>query len=248
MKNYSNEIAEVQIQLDLVRAQRRELQLSNDVKVKEIFDNTFNISNEFDIIVSSQCACFFNKEDVKQLFTINFYERFREDARLELSYYTTSTQSEFELNRLISLGKIAQIIRSNSERIMIDIADIRSSDRERENELYAIELSYQRKLAEYRTAVFEDKKIQAELLLKGEGVQFEKEVFIDFKRNFTVRAVSLKIITTSKSNKTCIVQYGVLNRTDGSVRKLVEERVDVESLIHKVACNFENIVEALFPQ
>ena len=248
MKNYFNEIAEVQIQLDLVRAQRRELQLSNDAKVKEVFDATFNYFREFDIIVNSSCASFYNLGDNKQLFSISFYERYKEDARLELSYYTTSTQSEFELNRLISLGKVAQIVKNSSERVMKDITDIRSSDRERENELYAIELSYQRKLAEYRTAVFEDKKIQAELLLKGEGVQFEKEVFIDFKRNFTVRAVSLKIITTSKSNKTCIVQYGVLNRTDGSVRKLVEERVDVESLIHKVACNFENIVEELLPQ
>ena len=238
MKNYSNEVAEITTQLELIRAQRRELQLSNDAKVKDLFDATFNYFREYDIIVSSMCACFFDAGDNKQLFTINFYERYKEDARLELSYYTTNTQSNFELNRLISLGKIAQIVKSNSERIMRDIADIRNSDKERENELYAIQSTYEKKIAEYRKAELEDRKVQIELSLRGEGVVFDKEVWFGFKRNYTNRIKSIKILEVSKSGKTCTVEYVTVGGSTGK-----EERCDVESVIAQVVSNSKNIVQ-----
>lgn len=238
MKNYSNEVAEITSQLELIRAQRRELQLSNDAKVKEVFDAAFNYFREYDIIISSRSASFFNKEDVKQLFTINFYERYREDARLELSYYTTGTQSEFELNRLISLGKIAQIVKSNSERIMRDITDISKSDLERENELYAIQNTYEKKIAEYRKAELEDRKVQITLQLKSDGVQFVGPIYFYLKRNYDPRITSIKILEVSKSGKTCTVQYVTAG---GSVGK--EERCDVESVISQVVSFSKSIVQ-----
>lgn len=243
MKNYSNEIAEITTQLELIRAQRRELQLSNDAKVKDLFDATFNYFREYDIIVNSSSASFFDKEDVKQLFTINFYERYKEDARLELSYYTTNTQSEFELDRVITLGKVAQIIKSNSERIMKDITDIRKSDKDRENELYAIQNTYEKKIAEYRKAELEDKRVKVEILLRGEGVTFTTPAYFQLKRNYDPRIVGIKIQETSKSGKTCTVQYTTTGQSTGR-----EERCDTESVIDQVARNSKNIVEALFPQ
>jgi len=242
MKNYSNEIAEITIQLELIRGQRRELQLANDAKVKEVFDNAFNYFREYDIIVNSSCASFFDKDDNKQLFSIHFYERYSEDTRLELSYYTTSTQSEFELNRLISLGKIAQILKSNSERIMRDITDIRKSDLERENELYAIQSEYEKRISEYRKAELENRKVEVELLLRGDGVIFEKEVWFGFKRNYTNRITAIKILEVSKSGKTCTVEYITAGRSKGK-----EERCDTESVISQVIANSKNIVQELLP-
>jgi hypothetical protein len=174
---------------------------------------------------------------VKQLFTINFYERYKEDARLKLSYYTTNTQSEFELNRLISLGKIAQIVKSNSERIMRDITDIKKSDLERENELYAIQNTYEKRISEYRKAELENRKVEVELLLRGEGVVFEKEVWFEFKRNYTNRITSIKILEVSKSGKTCAVEYITAGRSKGR-----EERVDTEGVISQVLSHSKNIV------
>lgn len=240
MKNYSNEITEITSQLELIRAQRRELQLSNDAKVKDLFDATFNYFREYDIIVGSMCACFFDAGDNKQLFTINFYERYKEDARLELSYYTTSTQSEFELNRLISLGKIAQVIKSNSERILRDIADIRKSDLERENELYAIQNTYEKKIAEYRKAELEDRKVQIELQLKSDGVVFNEGVYIEFKRNYSIRVLQMKMIGLSKSGKTCTVVYST---RDGIQTR--EEHCNVENILNQVIYFRKNIVQEL---
>lgn len=240
MKNYSNEIAEITLQLELIRGQRRELQLANDVKVKEIFDNAFNYFTEFNIIVSSSCASFFNAGENKQLFSINFYERYKEDARLELSFYTTNTQSDFELDRVISLGKVAQVLRSNSEKIMRDIADVRKSDLERENELYAIQNTYEKRISEYRKAELEDRKVQIELQLRGDGCGFEPSVHFTLKRNYDPRIKSIKILETSKSGKTCTVEY--ITSLD-AVGK--EERCDTESVISQVVSFSKNIVQEL---
>jgi hypothetical protein len=238
MKNYSNEIAEITIQLELIRGQRRELQLANDAKVKDLFDSAFNYLWEYDIIVNSQCASFFDRDDNKQLFTINFYERYKEDAKLELSYYSTNTQSEFELNRLIKLGSVAQIVKSNSERIMRDITDIKKSDLERENELYAIQNTYEKIISECRKAELENKKVEVELLLKGEGCGFEPSVHFTLKRNYDPRIKSIKILEVSKSGKTCTVEYITAGRSKGK-----EERVDFEKVISQVMSHSKNIVQ-----
>lgn len=238
MKDYSNEIAEITSQLELIRAQRRELQLLNDAKVKEVFDAAFNYFREFNIIVNSSCASFFNAGENKQLFSINFYERYKEDARLELSYYTTNTQSDFELDRVISLGKVAQVLRSNSERIMKDITDVRKSDLERENQLYAIQNTYEKKIAEYRKAELEDRKVQIELQLRSDGVVFNEGVYIEFKRNYSIRVLQMKMIGLSKSGKTCTVVYST---RDGYQTR--EEHCNVENILNQVIYFRKNIVQ-----
>ena len=244
MKNYSEEIAEVTTQLQQVKRQWRMLLLANDQKVKEVFDNAFNVFREFEIKVSSSCASFHIKDEDrnKEVFSISFYERYSSDRRLELSYYTTSTQSEFELNRLIKLGEVAQVVRSNSERIMRDIVDVKKSDKQREDELYTIIDGYEKKIAEIRNAEYRNKKLLLELQLAGEGVEFEAPVYFQFKRNYTSRIVGLKILGLSKSGKSCLLQYTTVG---GSVGK--EDRVDFESAISQVLSQEKNIVQELLP-
>jgi hypothetical protein len=246
MKNYSNEIAELELLLEGVRKESAELSKSNNLKIKGVLDSYFNPFSELDIQVSGTSASFYMKDNLqvrREVFSLYFYERFRGETLLDLSYYTTSDCSEFELERLMNLGKVAKVVLEKSEQILKDIAETRKSDLERSNELYSIETSYQRKLQEYRSAIFDSKKVEVELLLKGDGVFFVEDKYIELKRNYTVRVVSMKIITVSKSNKTCVVQFGTLNRHDGTVRKFVEERVDVQSLVHQIASKYEGIVQ-----
>ena len=248
MKNYSNEIAELENLLIEVRKESSELSKSNNLKVKQVFDSYFNPFQELDIQVSGTSASFYMKDNLqvrREVFSLYFYERYKEDIKLDLSYYTTSTISDFELLRLQNLGKVAKIVLEKSEEILREIAGVRKSDLERSNQLYSIETSYQRKLQEYKSAIFDNKKVEVEFLLKGDGVFFTEDRYLELKRNYTVRVVSMKIITVSKSNKTCTVQFGTLNRHDGTVRKLVEERVDLQSLVHQIASRYESIVQEL---
>lgn len=246
MKNYSNEIAELQLLIAGVRKESFELQKSNNLKVKQVLDSYFNPFSELDIQVSGTSASFYMKDNLevrREVFSLYFYERFRGETLLDLSYYTTSDCSEFELERLMNLGKVAKVVLEKSEQILKDIAEARKSDLIRSNELYSIQSGYEKKIQEYKSAILDNKKVEVELLLKGDGVFFVEDKYIELKRNYTVRVVSMKIITVSKSNKTCVVQFGTLNRHDGSIRKLVEERVDVQSLIHQIASKYEGIVQ-----
>ena len=246
MKNYSNEIAELEVLIAGVKKEYSELQIGNALKVKEVLDSYFNPFQELEIQVGSTSASFYMKDNLevrREVFSLYFYERFRGETLLDLSYYTTSECSEFELERLINLGKVAKVVLQKSEQILKDIAEARKSDLERSNELYSIQSGYERQISEYKVAEKESKKVEVELLLKGDGVFFVEDKYIELKRNYTVRVVSMKIITVSKSNKTCVVQFGTLNRHDGSIRKLVEERVDVQSLIHQIASKYESIVQ-----
>jgi len=247
---YLNEITQLEELINKVSVERSELIKSNNLKVQEVFDRHFNYFKEFTIKVSGDSAYFLAKNEngfLVDLFTIYFHERYKEERKLELSYYTTSNQSDFEVERLISLGKVARILRDNRERILNDINQAVNSDLERSNELYRIQDGYEKEKRSYQNANNERRKSEIELSLRGEGVTFDKDVYIELKRNYTVRVISMKIITVSKSNKTCIVQFGTVNRLDGSVWKLVEERVDVQSLISQIVSHSKNIVQELLP-
>lgn len=247
---YLNEITQLEELIDKVAIQQRELSKSRNLKVQEVFDRHFNYFKEFTIKVSGDSAYFLAKNEngiSVDLFTIYFHERYKEERKLELSYYTTSSQSDFEIERLISLGKVARILRDNRETILKDITESMNSYLERSNELYRILDGYGKEKLSYQKANDERRKNEIELSLRGEGVNFDKDVYIELKRNYTVRVISMKIVTVSKSKKTCIVQFGTVNRLDGSVWKLVEERVDVENLIRQIASHYNNIVQELLP-
>ena len=246
MKNYSNEIAELEVLITEVKKESTELGRLNSLKVKEVLDGYFNPFQELEIGVYNTSASFYMKDDLgtrREVFSLYFYERYKEGIKLELSYYTTSTISDFELLRLQNLGKVAKIVLEKSEEILRDISEVRNQDLARSNELFSIQNGYEKKKAEYVKAAKEAKKVEVELLLKGDGVFFGYDEYIELKRNYTVRVVSMKIITVSKSNKTCTVQFGTLNRHDGTIRKLVEERVDLQSLVDQLASKYESFVK-----
>ena len=239
MKNYSNEIAELEVLIAGVKKEYSELQIGNALKVKEVLDSYFNPFQELEIQVGSTSASFYMKDNLevrREVFSLYFYERFRGETLLDLSYYTTSECSEFELERLINLGKVAKVVLEKSEQILKDIAEARKSDLIRSNELYSIQSGYEKKKAEYVKAAQENRKVEVELSLR-EGIIFDEFVYIEFKRNYSIRVKSLKMINVSKSGKTCTMIYST--RDGFSTR---EENCNVENILNQVVYFHKNIV------
>lgn len=243
---YLNEITQLEELINKVSTERFELRKSNDLKVQEVFDRNFNYFKEFDIRVSGESAYFRMKNEegeLKEIFSIYFYSRYEGDTRLELSYYTTNTQSEFEVERLISLGKTARILRDNSEYILKEIADAKKLNLGRETELYRIQDGCEKEKRSYQKANDERRKVEIELCLRGAGVVFDTMKEIQFKRSYSIRVVHIKIVEVSKhSGKTCKVQY--ITR-DGY--KTIEENCNTESIISQVTSYSKNIVQELLP-
>lgn len=238
---YLNEIAQLEESINKVRSERFELMKSNDSKVQTVLEGYFNFNKELDIKVSRESACFRIKDEegvLKELFNLYFYERYRgEDVKLEISYYTTNTHSEFELNRIILLGKVAEIVKVDCKFILQDIAEVKKQDIERDSELYKLLDSYEKEKSSYQKANDERRKTEIELSLRGQGVTFNKDVYFKLKRDYTIRPNSIKIAEVSKSGKTCTVEY-----VTREGYKNTEENCNVENIISQVTSYSNNIV------
>ena len=240
MKNYSEEIKDLELLIAGVKKQYSELQIGNALKVKEVLDSYFNPFQELEIQVGSTSASFYMKDNLgirREVFSLYFYQRLQGNTLLEISYYTTSTHSDFELERLINLGKVAKIVLEKSEQILREIAEARKSDLIRSTELYSIQSGYDKKIQEYKNAERESKLVEVELSLRGEGVVFNDQTYIQLKRNYTVRVIQMRI-AVSKSGKTCDVFY-----ITSSGYKGVENNCNVEKVVDQVALRYESIVQ-----
>ena len=150
MKNYLNEITELENQISEIRKERYLLEESNNEKVKEVLSDYFNVIREMEVTVRGTSAYFYlqNEEGYnKEIFSVYFDERYKEETQLRLSYYTTSTHSNFELERIVKLGSVAKTILDRGERILAEIFQVRKSDLEKSNELFSKELKLENQLA-----------------------------------------------------------------------------------------------------
>jgi hypothetical protein len=243
MKNYSNEIAELESKIAIAAAEQRLLETSNNEKVKGVLDYYFNYFKEMEVQVRGTYATFHLKDEDgynKEIFSLYFDERYQREADLRISYYTTSTHSNFEIERLILLGKAAQVIKRSSEIILSTIKDVRNQDLEKSNELFSIQLKYENEIRDYRNTEFQERKVQIGLELKNEGVTFEVPREIKFKFNYVIYVNSLKIIDVSKSGKTCTVVFK--NRGGYESR---EENCNMQSIIDQVVFLRKSIVSTL---
>jgi hypothetical protein len=176
----------------------------------------------------------------KELFSIYLRETyFSREGReqmyrgCELSYYTTSTNSDFELERLENLGRVANLLRNFKDEIVNKANELgriyeaeltmekcfeRESEVEKQIKAFREEISTLKK---------EEKKVA---LFSEEGLSFEKEAYIRLKFNYTARVSKLKLIDVSKSGKkaTAVFTYAHGDHTSR------EENVDVEKIIVQV--------------
>jgi len=236
MKNYLNEITELENQISEIHNERYLLENSNNEKVKEVLNEYFNVFREMEVTVRGTSAYFYlqNEEGYnKEIFSVYFDERYKEETQLRLSYYTTSTHSNFELERVVKLGSVAKTILDRGERILAEIFQVRKSDLEKSNELFSKELGLENQLRDYRKVAKADRRIQLELNLKSsDGIFLPTPKTISLKRNYSPKIDKIRIVEVS--GKTCTVAI----ETGGGSYKTTESRVNIESLIDQIAYYF----------
>jgi|9_EtaG_2_1085328.scaffolds.fasta_scaffold48831_1 hypothetical protein len=75
---------------------------------------------------------YLNNKDGKEICTLSLRKKHWNDVNfnyMEIGYYSTrvSTNDSFEMDRLITLGKITEIVKTNSELILFDIHNLRKN-------------------------------------------------------------------------------------------------------------------------
>jgi hypothetical protein len=176
----------------------------------------------------------------KELFSIYLRENyFSREGReqmyrgCELSYYTTSTNSDFELERLENLGRVANLLRNFKDEIVNkanELAVIYEAEVSMEK-FFERESEVEKQIKAFRDEISTLKKEESKkALFSEEGLSFEKEAYIRLKFNYTARVNKLKLIDVSKSGKkaTAVFTFAQGGHTSR------EENVDVEKIVEQV--------------
>ena len=227
-------------------AQLRVKEYEIEQRMEKEFQDTF--SKYFDTILSEEVSVkirnnyiYFEMKDedrdwMKEIFSIDFRETysFKEDtdrfSNASLSYYTTSTNSDFELIRLENLGRVAGMFRNSKQELVNKANEIALKYKKELNEKgfakdrYALESL----LRDTNGKIREIKKQQKKDELFGEGLTFEKGMQVQLKFNFTPKISKIKLIDVSKSGKKATAEFTYYGNDE---RSFVEENVSVDRLL-----------------
>lgn len=146
----------------------------------------------------------------KELMTIYMRDRWGEEGftSLETSVYSSSDNSDFELERLVTVGAVAQVLLDHHDNILAELNSIRSVWRDKVKEATKAlgdARSALRSLEQDKNNVYLD---HGRELLMGEGLTFHDKLgSFDYRFDHEVRAVrTAKVTEVSASGKTCTVE------------------------------------------
>lgn len=165
------------------------------------------------------------KEEVKffkEVFTISIrdfltFQPDEKEIKIEFSYYTTSDNSDWELDRLMKLGKLAELFsnKQDVEQLKKDVKEvytsyegINSKVRDLENQLSKIQ---------YEIDEVKKQSIK-ETLLEGYEFEFKEKQLFKFKNTMQDHISSIKVIGVSKTGKTATIEYTSFIKTTGSLK------------------------------
>ena len=147
----------------------------------------------------------------KELMTIRFHEDWRtnEIDSIETSLYSTSDNSQWELERIFTNGEVAKVLLDHGDDLLAEMNVVRLTNKKEidaaRTEIYKIESSISNLKSEINTIHLDEatEKLEGEGLVFGEG----KKGAMDIKWDWTIRSInSAKIISKTASGKSCNIE------------------------------------------
>ena len=228
-------------QTQAIREQRVKCQERFQAAMTRCFDKYFRgvVSEDITIACTSSAIYFYKKNEQgtydKEIFSVYLRESWlAEDEKYkeaQLSYYTTSTDSDWELHRLENLGRVAQLLRSFKDDVVKqanELAKIYRAELEMEK-FHEREFEIDKQISALRKEIVQLKKDESKkALFSDEGLAIE--CHMQLKYNFTPRISKIRLINVSKSGKkaTAIFTYAHGGYTSS------EENVSVERIIDQI--------------
>jgi hypothetical protein len=133
---------------------------------------------------------------------------FREEKEkvISTSFYSTNTNGEFELNRMVVIGKVGQMLLDNKNVIIEGWNELNkkysSEIKENNDEVYALE----KELKELKLSLREIEKEEVYNKL-SEGVHFKMDDFVTLNLNNTESKYIVYVKLLSTKNKSVVVKY-----------------------------------------
>lgn len=234
--------------LDLQIAELRSKEYEIEERMEKEFQDTF--SKYFDSVLSEEVSVrtrgnyiYFEMKDedrdwITEIFSISFREtyEFKEESvrfsNASISYYTTSTNSDFELIRLHNLGRVATALRVGKEGILERANKIAAKYKKELNEkgFQKERFALENLVKDTNQKIREIKKQQKKDEVFGEGLTFEKGMYVRLKFNYEPRISKLKLIDVSKSGKKATAVYTFAQ--GGATSR--EENVNVDKVLEQL--------------
>lgn len=172
----------------------------------------------------------------KELMTIRFHEEWTtsEMDSIETSLYSTSDNSQWELERIFTNGEVAKVLLDHGDDLLAEMNTVRLTNQkeidEVRTEVYKVESSISNLKSEINTIHINE----AERKLNGEGLVFgkEKKGSVDIKWDWTIRSInSAKIISKTASGKSCNIEIQAYDYDPVVYEKVRMSNVD--ALLHQ---------------
>ena len=147
----------------------------------------------------------------KELMTIRFNEDWRtnEIDSINTSLYSTTDNSQWELERIFTNGEVAKVLLDHGDDLLAEMNVTRLTNKKEidaaRTEIYKIEVSITNLKSEINTIYLDEatEKLEGEGLVFGEG----KKGAIDIKWDWTIRNInSAKILSKTASGKSCNIE------------------------------------------
>ncbi len=165
-----------------------------------------------------------------------------EIEKLKTSFYSTSDSSEFELRRMVLIGKVGQVILDFSDDIIAELNQITSKYKEELSKLNTSIWDLEKQITRIKNDIDKFEKENLLEKLEKEGIEFElKEGEISsslpdmyIKTNYTVsRVKGVKILKKTSSGKSADIELKTMNRSWDQTTETYKE-VDRTILVGKV--------------
>ena len=167
----------------------------------------------------------------KELMTIRFHEDWKtsEFDGIETSLYSTSDNSQWELERIFTNGEVAKVLLDHGDDLLAEMNTVRLTNQEEiddaRTEVYKVESSITNLKNEINTIEINE----TTELLEGKGLVFEegKKGSMDLRWDLTVRGIdSARILSKTASGKSCNIELKVYDREPVVYEKVRMSNVD----------------------
>ena len=167
----------------------------------------------------------------KELMTIRFHEDWKtsEFDGIETSLYSTSDNSQWELERIFTNGEVAKVLLDHGDDLLAEMNTVRLTNQEEiddaRTEVYKVESSITNLKNEINTIEINE----TTELLEGKGLVFEegKKGSMDLRWDWTIRGIdSARILSKTASGKSCNIELKVYDREPVVYEKVRMSNVD----------------------
>jgi hypothetical protein len=246
-------IKELQAEIEVLKAKengvlkaKENLIKEEQSKITKILEEYFYLAVDkgFEIEYTRNSAYFRFKDedgyfnDGLSLYFRNRNYRGKNYDQIQTSFYSTSTNSESELKRMVMIGIVGNVLLASKDEILIEVNRIHDSFEDSIESFRKKEYLFSHQISELISQISEIEQQQAfDQIESKEGMSFEinsehpyKMPNIDVKFDWTVTCITnIKLISTTKSGKSGTLEITTYRKAYNHEEKKYEDAFNTET-------------------